>query len=86
MDNSDINKKKVIDEVIKSSGGKLDANTVSGALNKKNVKPLIDKLSNEDKEKLNSVLSDKESMQKALNSPEARALLKLFLKGGGKNG
>ena len=40
----------------------------------------------EDREKLNAAMSDKKSLEKALKSPQAQALLKSILKGGGKNG
>ena len=39
-----------------------------------------------DREKLNKVMSDQKSMEALLGSPQVKALLKTFLKGGGKNG
>lgn len=42
---------------------------------------LVDMLSSEDKEKLNSVLNDKAELEKVLKSPEAAAIIKLL---GGK--
>ncbi len=42
---------------------------------------LVDMLSAEDKEKLNSVLNDKAALEKVLKSSEAAAILKLL---GGK--
>lgn len=86
MNNGEFDKKKLVDAVFESSGGKFDKNTVSGAVSDKNVEPLINKLSTKDKEKLNQILSDKKSMEAALNTPQAKALLKMFLKGGGNNG
>ena len=86
MDNSKIDKKKLMDAVISSSGGKIDKETLAGAVERKNIDPLLENLSAEDKERLKSVMSDKKSMEAALNSPQAKALLKAFLKGGGKNG
>ena len=86
MDNSKIDKKKLMDAVISSSGGKIDKETLAGAVERKNIDPLLKNLSAEDKEKLKSVMSDKKSMEAVLNSPQAKALLKAFLKGGGKNG
>ncbi len=86
MDNSKIDKKKLMDAVISSSGGKIDKETFQGAIEEKNIDPLLKNLSAEDKEKLKSVMSDKKSMEAVLNSPQAKALLKAFLKGGGKNG
>ena len=86
MDNSKIDKEKLMDVVISSYGGKLDKKTLSDAAKEKNIDPLIKSLSAEDREKLKSVMSDKKTMEAALNSPQAKALLKAFLKGGGKNG
>ncbi|MEE1161685.1 MAG: hypothetical protein U0K70_06475 [Acutalibacteraceae bacterium] len=86
MDNSKIDKKKLMDAVISSSGGKIDKETLAGAVERKNIDPLLENLSAEDKERLKSVMSDKKSMEAVLNSPQAKALLKAFLKGGGKNG
>jgi len=50
----------------------------------KDANALMSKLSDKDKEKLNKVLSDKETLQNILNSPLAAELIKKF--GGGKNG
>ena len=86
MDNSKIDKEKLMDAVISSSGGKIDKKTLSQAAKEKNIDPLLQNLSAADKEKLKSVMSDKKSMEAVLNSPKAQALLKTFLKGGGKNG
>ena len=86
MDNNKIDKEKLIDAVISSSGGKIDKKTLAGAVEGKNIDPLLKNLSAEDKEKLKRVMSDKKSMEAALNSPQAKALRKAFLKGGGKNG
>lgn len=86
MDNSKIDKEKLMDAVISSSGGKIDKKMLTDAAKDKNIDPLIKNLSSEDREKLKSVMSDKKSMEAVLNSPQAKALLKAFLKGGGKNG
>ena len=86
MDNSKIDKKKLMDAAISSSGGKIDKEALRGAVDGKNIDPLLKNLSAEDKERLKSVMSDKKSMEAVLNSPQAKALLKAFLKGGGKNG
>ena len=46
---------------------------------------LIKNLSDADKQKLNSILNDKEALESVLKSPKAVALFKLF-SGGDKNG
>lgn len=62
----------------------LDAKKIEELKKSGNAEQLINNLSNEQKEKLNAVLNDKEALQKVLKSPQAIALLKMF--GGGKNG
>lgn len=86
MNNNEIDKQKLMDAVISSSGGSINRESLAGAVNNKNVAPLINKLSAEDKEKLSKVMSNKESMEAVLKSPQAQAILRTFLKGGGKNG
>ena len=86
MDNNKIDKEKLINAAVSSSGGKIDKETLSNAVKGKNIDPILKNLSDADKEKLKSVMSDKKSMEAVLNSPQAKALLKAFLKGGGKNG
>ena len=86
MNNNEIDKQKLMDAVISSSGDSIDKESLAGAVNNKNVAPLINKLSAEDKEKLSKVMSNKESMEAVLKSPQAQAILRTFLKGGGKNG
>lgn len=86
MNNNEIDKQKLMDAVISSSGGSIDRESLEGAMKNKNVAPLINKLSEKDREKLSKVMSDKESMEAVLKSPQAQAILKTFLKGGGKNG
>lgn len=86
MDNNEIDKEKLINAAVSSSGGKIDRETLSNAVKGKNIDPILKNLSDTDKEKLKNVMSDKKSMEAVLNSPQAKALLKAFLKGGGKNG
>ncbi len=86
MNNNEIDKQKLMDAVVSSSGGKIDKKSLSGAMEGKNIEPLIKNLSAEDREKLSRVMSDKQSMEALLNTPQAKALLKAFLKNGGKNG
>ena len=86
MNINEIDKQKLMDAVLSSSGGKIDKQSLAGAIQSKNADALIKNLSPADREKLNKVMSDKKSMEALLNSPQAKALLKTFLKGGGKNG
>lgn len=81
MENSN---KNIIDGIL-SSNTKIDKDTVKNAVKNQNAEDLISKLSPEDKQKLNSILSDKEALKSVLSSPKAQMLIKL-LSGGGKNG
>ncbi len=86
MNNNDINKQRLIDALLSSSGGKLSRDSISRAADGKDITPLVNSLSPEDREKLNRVMSDKESMEKLLKSPQAQLILKSVLKGGKNDG
>lgn len=63
---------------------KIDNKTVENLKRSGNAEKLINGLSEEQKQKLNSVLNDKKALENILKSPQALALLKMF--GGDKNG
>ena len=86
MNNNDINKQRLIDALLSSSGGKLSRASINRAADGKDITPLVNSLSPEDREKLNRVMSDKESMEKLLKSPQAQLILKSVLKGGKNDG
>ena len=52
MNNENIDKQKLMEALLSSSGGKIDKNSVNGAVNGKNIAPLVNSLSSEDREKL----------------------------------
>ncbi len=54
-------------------------------LNNKDPKKLMESLSDKDKETVNKMLSDKKALSEMLNSPQARAIIKM-LSGKDKNG
>ena len=64
-----------------TSGSKLDKEALSKAAKSGDTSSLINSLSQEDKQKLNNILSDKQELSKVLNSPQAKALMKMFGKG-----
>ena len=86
MNNNDINKQRLIDALLSSSGGKLSRDSINRAADGKDITPLVNSLSPEDREKLNRVMSNKESMEKLLKSPQAQLILKSVLKGGKNDG
>jgi hypothetical protein len=73
-----------IDNIIKNTNGALSRSALEKAQKTGDASSLINSLSNDDKQKLNRILSDKEELEKLLKSPQAQMLLKLF--SGGKNG
>lgn len=83
MNNSSNNKN--LDDMLSSLGGKIDRKAAIEAAKSGNTDKLINSLSAEDKQKLNSVLNDKSAIESVLKSPQAAAILKM-LSGGGKNG
>lgn len=86
MNNNDISKQRLIDALLSSSGGKLSRDSINRTADGKDITPLVNSLSPEDREKLNRVMSDKESMEKLLKSPQAQLILKSVLKGGKNDG
>lgn len=86
MNYNDINKQRLIDALLSSSGGKLSRDTINSAADSKDASSLINSLSPEDRERLNKVISDKESMERLLKSPQAQLILKSVLKDGKNDG
>ena len=76
--------KKLMDDIL-NANPEIDREAAQKAIKNQNAEALISKLSEKDKEKLNSILSDKDALKAALSSPQAQLLLKM-LSGGGKNG
>lgn len=77
-----MNQHNHLNDLLKANG-KIDKKAVENAIKTGNTDSLVNNLSNEDKQKLLKIMSDKQAMSNILKSPEAQALLKLF---GGKNG
>ena len=73
MNYNDINKQRLIDALLSSSGGKLSRDTINRAADSKDASSLINSLSPEDRERL-------------LKSPQAQLILKSVLKDGKNDG
>ena len=71
----------IFKNIANSSGGKLNADAVKQAAKNGNTDALIKNLSDSDKQKLHSVLNDKEALEKLLKSPQAAAIMKMLSKG-----
>ncbi len=76
---------KLFDDLLKSSNGKIDREAISNAAKSGDTSKLVNSLSQEDKQKLNKILSDKDALKEILKSPQAIALMKMF-KHGEKDG
>ena len=72
MNYNDINKQRLIDALLSSSGGKLSRDTINRATDSKDASSLINSLSPEDRERL--------------KGPQAQLILKSVLKGGKNDG
>lgn len=72
------NEKSMFENMINESGGKLDRQTLEKAAKTKDASQLVKNLSDSDKQKLESILSDKEKLAEVLKSPQAKMLFKMF--------
>lgn len=84
MNNND--NSRILENILNSSNGKIDRKAVENAAKSGKADELINKLSSDDKQKLNDILSDKQKLNEVLKSPQAVALLKYLQGGAGKNG
>lgn len=73
-----------MDSLTKNSDGKIDKQTIKNAIKSGDSSQILNKLSDEDKNKINKILNDKNAMESILKNPLARELMKRF--GGEKNG
>lgn len=72
------------DKLLKQNGKNITKESIEQAKKTGDASALLKNLNNEDKQKLNDILSDKQKLNEVLKSPQAQMLLKLF--SGGKNG
>ena len=72
-----------IDKILKENGKNISKETIEHAKRTGDTSALLKNLNDNDKQKLQDILSDKQKLQDVLKSPQAQMLLKLF---GGKNG
>ena len=72
MNNQNLN----FDQIIKNSGGKIQRDDLENLKTSGDASAIINNLSDQDKQKLNRILSDKSELEKVLQSPQAQMLLK----------
>jgi hypothetical protein len=75
---------RLLDAAIKASGGKIDRNDIFNAAKSGDTKQILNNLPESDRQKLNSLLSDKSALEKLLRNPQVAELMKKL--SGGKNG
>lgn len=80
------NNDKTFENILNSSNGKINRKALENAAKTGNADSLVKSLSQEDKNKLNEILSDKQKLSEVLKSPQAALLLKFLQGGKGKNG
>ena len=71
-----------MDKNLNNIGGKISKEAIEKAKKGDN-SALLSSLSDEDKQKIEGLLKDKNALSNILSTPEAKAIMKLF---GGKNG
>ena len=69
-----MNDNNFFENMISKSNGKLDRKALESAAKSGDTSTLVNSLSQEDKQKLNNILSDKKALENLLKSPQAQAL------------
>ena len=85
MNENSIDKKRLSDAIIASSGGQINADAL-GAAQQGDLSKIAAALPPEDRQKLLVALSDKSALKKLLAGNDAKKILQSFLSGGKKNG
>jgi hypothetical protein len=80
MNNNDMN----FEKILAGSDGKINRADLEKAVKSGNTAPLVNNLSDNDKQKLNNILNNKDELERLLTSPQARLILKML--GGKENG
>lgn len=86
MNINDISRQKLIEALLKSSGGKLQKEDVSRAAEGKDLSPLLGLLSAEERKKVSELASSREKLEELLKSPQSQQILRAVLKDGSDNG
>lgn len=80
MNNNNMN----FENILAGTDGKINRADLENAVKSGNTAPLVNNLSDSDKQKLNDILNNKDELERLLKSPQARLILKML--GGEKNG
>ena len=85
MNNNNINKQKLVDSIVSSSGGKINKNAVNSAV-KGDTSALLSGLSAEERQKLTEALNNPAKAKQMLSSDTAKQLLNILMNDGKQNG
>lgn len=86
MDINETGKQKLIEALLKSSGGRLQRAAVSRAADGQDPSALIGMLSPEERARLTELTNNREKLEELLKSPQSQQILRSVLKGGNGNG
>ena len=81
---ANIDKDKILSEIAKASGGKMDMEKIKKAAENEDVSSLVSALPENDKNKIMNILNDKESLNALLKNPQVNNIINSFLGKGGK--
>ena len=81
---ANIDKDKLLNEIAKASGGKMDMEKLKKAAEKQDVSSLVSALPENDKKKIMNILDDKDSLNALLKNPQVSSFINGFLGKGGK--
>ena len=85
MENNSMKRQKMIDSLMKNSGGAVDRQSIEAAMDG-NTNALLDKLNDSDKAKIQQMLNDKAALQKLLSSDAAKQIMKRMTGNKNNNG
>ena len=81
---ANIDKDKLLNELAKASGGKMDMEKIKKAAENEDVSSLVSALPENDKNKIMNILNDKDSLKALLKNPQVNDIINSFLGKGGK--
>lgn len=86
MDINETGKQRLIEALLKSSGGRLQRDAVSRAADGQDPSALLGMLSPEERARLTELTTNREKLEELLKSPQSQQILRSILKGGNGNG
>ena len=81
---ANIDKDKILNELARASGGKMDMEKIKKAAENEDISSLVSVLPENDKNKIMNILNDKDSLKALLKNPQVNDIINSFLGKGGK--